>query len=159
MLHTKFCGNRSSCSGEEDFWRVFIIYGRDGHLGHVTQMPLIYFCSPYPWRLYTKFGFDWPSGFRERMFEIVNDNGQTPDHGYTISSPLSLQLRWANNTNKQGGTSPNLWQMEIENHNRSTTLQCSVINYWGPPLTSVDGCWLFRWLRRLNVVPYTWTLS
>ena len=29
MLHTKFRGNRSASSGEEDFWRVFTIYGRD----------------------------------------------------------------------------------------------------------------------------------
>ena len=36
MLHTKFHGNRSAGSGEEDFWRVFTIYGHGGHLGHVT---------------------------------------------------------------------------------------------------------------------------
>ena len=38
-----------------------------------------------------KFGFDWPSGSEEKMFEIVNErttrDGQTPEHGYTISSP------------------------------------------------------------------------
>ena len=27
MLHTKFCGNLSSGSGEEDFLSVFTIYG------------------------------------------------------------------------------------------------------------------------------------
>ena len=26
------------------------------------------------------------------MFEIVNDDGRTPDHGYTISSPTSQGL-------------------------------------------------------------------
>ena len=36
MLHTKLRGNRSTGSGEEDFLVVFIIYGRGGHLGHVT---------------------------------------------------------------------------------------------------------------------------
>ena len=36
MLHTKFCGNRPTSSGEEDFLVVFTIYGRGGHLGHVT---------------------------------------------------------------------------------------------------------------------------
>ena len=35
MLHTKFCENLPVGSGEEDFLRVFTIYG---HLGHVTQM-------------------------------------------------------------------------------------------------------------------------
>ena len=38
MLHTKFPGNPSAGSGE-DFLRVFTIYRRGGHLGHVTQMP------------------------------------------------------------------------------------------------------------------------
>ena len=35
MLHTKFRGNRPAGSEEEDFLRVFTIYGRGGHLGHV----------------------------------------------------------------------------------------------------------------------------
>ena len=38
MLHTKFCGNRSAGSGEEDFQRVSTIYGHGGHLGHVTSI-------------------------------------------------------------------------------------------------------------------------
>ena len=38
MLHTKFRGNRLVGSGEEDFLRVFTIYGRGGHLGHVTSI-------------------------------------------------------------------------------------------------------------------------
>ena len=37
MLHTKSQGHRPSGSGEEDFQRVFTIYGRGGHLGHVTR--------------------------------------------------------------------------------------------------------------------------
>ena len=39
MLHTKFRGNRPTGSGEEDFLRVFTIYGREGHLDHVTRVP------------------------------------------------------------------------------------------------------------------------
>ena len=35
MLHTKFCGNRSTDSGE-DFESVYTIFGHGGHLGHVT---------------------------------------------------------------------------------------------------------------------------
>ena len=38
MLHTKFRGNRPADSGEEDFLRVFTIYGHGGHLGHVTSI-------------------------------------------------------------------------------------------------------------------------
>ena len=62
MLHTKFRENRPAGSGE-DFCRVFIINGRGGHLGHVTQMPQTKYRSPYPRRLHIKFGFDWQSGF------------------------------------------------------------------------------------------------
>ena len=64
MLHTKFRENRPDSSGE-DFRMVFTIYGRGGHLGHVTQMPQTNFLSPYPRRLHIKFGFDRASGFGE----------------------------------------------------------------------------------------------
>ena len=56
MLHTKFRGNRSAGSGEEDFLRVFTIYGHGGHLGHVTSIKLIYFHFHVPKNLHTKFG-------------------------------------------------------------------------------------------------------
>ena len=65
MLHTKFRGNRPAGFGEEDFLRVFTIYGRGGQLGHVTWEINTNFRSPFPKRLHIKFGFDWPSGFRE----------------------------------------------------------------------------------------------
>ena len=65
MLNTKFRENRPASSGEEDFLRVFTIYGHGGHLGHVNQMPQTNFRSPYPRRLQIKFGFDRASGFGE----------------------------------------------------------------------------------------------
>ena len=65
MLHTKFRENRPALSGEEDFLRVFTIYGHGGHLDYVTLMLQTHFRYPYPRRLHIKFGFDWPSGFRE----------------------------------------------------------------------------------------------
>ena len=43
MLHTKFQGHRSIGSGEEDFFKVFTIYGHSGHVGHVTQLICIIF--------------------------------------------------------------------------------------------------------------------
>ena len=43
MLHTKFRENRPAGSGEEDFLRVFTIYGHGGHLGRVTRIMLINF--------------------------------------------------------------------------------------------------------------------
>ena len=36
MLHTKFQGHWVTGSGEEDFLKVFTIYGHGGHIGHVT---------------------------------------------------------------------------------------------------------------------------
>ena len=35
MLHAKYQDHRTSGSGE-DFLKLFTIYGRGGHLGHVT---------------------------------------------------------------------------------------------------------------------------
>ena len=62
MLHTMFQGHRSIGS-EEDF-KVFTIYERGGHAGHVTRTVLTTFHSPDPWRLHMKFGYNWPSSFR-----------------------------------------------------------------------------------------------
>ena len=38
MLHTKSQYHRPSGSGEEEFLNVLTIYGRGGHLGHVTKI-------------------------------------------------------------------------------------------------------------------------
>ena len=38
MLHAKFQDHRTSGSGEEDFLKVFTIYGRGGHLGHLYKL-------------------------------------------------------------------------------------------------------------------------
>ena len=38
MLHAKLRENRHAGSGEEDFRRVFTIYGLGCHLGHVTSI-------------------------------------------------------------------------------------------------------------------------
>ena len=65
MLHTKFRENPPAGSGEEKFLAVFTIYGRDGHLGHVTWISRSNFRYPYTWMLHKKFQFDWPCGFRE----------------------------------------------------------------------------------------------
>ena len=62
MLHTKFRGNRPASSGE-DFFRVFIIYGHDGHLGHVTSIMSSDFHFLVPERFHKKFGSDRQSSF------------------------------------------------------------------------------------------------
>ena len=57
MLHTKFRGNRSACSGE-DFQRVFTTYGHGGHLGHVTSIML------------SDFYFLVPESFHKKLIQI-----------------------------------------------------------------------------------------
>ena len=63
MLHTKFRENRPAGSGEEDFLRVFTIYGRGGHLVHVTRIMLTNFHFLVPESVHTKFSSEWPSSF------------------------------------------------------------------------------------------------
>ena len=62
MLHTKIRRNWPSGS-EEDFLRVFIIYGRGGHLGHVTSNKSSDFHFLVPESFHTKFGSDRHSSF------------------------------------------------------------------------------------------------
>ena len=63
MLNTKFRGNRLAGSTEEDFRRIFTIYGRVGHLGHVTNVMLSNFHFLVPESFHTKFGLDRHSSF------------------------------------------------------------------------------------------------
>ena len=64
MLYARFQDHRTSGSGE-DFLKVFTIYGHGDHHGHVTWNIYTNFRSPFPRRLYIKFGFDKESGFRD----------------------------------------------------------------------------------------------
>ena len=80
MLHTKAQGHWPFGSWEEDFWRVFTIYGHGGHPGHVTQTSRTNFHSPIPLRLHMKFRFNWLSGFGE-------ENGGRTDNGRTDNRP------------------------------------------------------------------------
>ena len=63
MLHTKFHGNRPAGSGEEDFLRIFTIYGRGGLLGPVTSNMSSDFHFLVPDSFHTKFGSDRHSSF------------------------------------------------------------------------------------------------
>ena len=58
MLHAKFQDHRTLGSGEEDFLKVFTIYGHGGHLGHVTCTNYINFLSHFSRRIHVKFGID-----------------------------------------------------------------------------------------------------
>ena len=63
MLHTKFRENRPANSGEEDFLRVFTIYGNGSHYGHVTSIMSSDFHFLVPESFHTKFSSEWPSSF------------------------------------------------------------------------------------------------
>ena len=63
MLHTKFRENRPAGSGEEDFLRVFTIYGHSDHLGHVTSIISSNFRFLVPESFHTKSSSEWPSSF------------------------------------------------------------------------------------------------
>ena len=63
MLHTKFHENRPAGSGEEDFLKVFTIYGHGGHLGHVTRIMSTNFHFLVPESFHKIFGLDWHSSF------------------------------------------------------------------------------------------------
>ena len=95
MLHTKFQGNQPSGSGEEDFFKVFTIYGHGSHLGHVQT-----FFPPLPegciWNL-IEIG---PAVSEEKSFEDV-EGRQIPDNRKqrlpSYKLPQSPWLRGAKN--------------------------------------------------------------
>ena len=63
MQQAKFQDYRTSGSGEEYFLKGFTIYGRGGHLGHVTSIMSSYFHFLVPESFHTKFGLDRHSSF------------------------------------------------------------------------------------------------
>ena len=63
MLNTKFSGNQPAGSTEEDIRRIFTIYWRVGHLGHVTSIMLSDFHFLVPESFHTKIGSDRHSSF------------------------------------------------------------------------------------------------
>ena len=65
MRHAMFQDYRTLGSTEEDF--SIHVYGHGSHLGHVTKTIFkIDVSGIFPVRLRKRFGFDWPSGFREK---------------------------------------------------------------------------------------------
>ena len=64
MIYAKIQPQGVLGSGEEDFLKVFIIYGHGGHLGQQTATVLAIFRSPNLRRLHMKFEQNWLSGFK-----------------------------------------------------------------------------------------------
>ena len=59
----------------------FTLYGRGGHLGHVTQMPRTNFRSPYTRRLHINLALIGQVVFEKKMFENVDGRKRTTDAG------------------------------------------------------------------------------
>ena len=70
MLHIKLQGHQSIGSGEEDFFKVFTIYGQGGHVGHETQLIYINFHSHSPLTFHMRVGFKSPNCFCETSFNF-----------------------------------------------------------------------------------------
>ena len=119
MLHTKSQGHRPSGSGEEDFLRVFTIYGRGGHLGHVTKTIWTNFRSPILRSLHMKYEFNWPSSFRGedvwKCWQTTDDGRRTTDDGRTTDAGVTgilLAHQWAFGSGELKSGSPTSKKLE-----------------------------------------------
>ena len=104
MLHTKFRGNPPAGSGEEDFLKGFYhiwawrpSWSCDPDAANKISFPLP---KEAPHKIWLRLAKQF---LRRRCLSIVDgrkdgrtttdDLRRTPNHGYTISSPMSLRLR------------------------------------------------------------------
>ena len=88
MLNTKFHG---TAGFGEDFLRVFTIYGRGGHLGHVTSIMSSDFHFPVPESFLTKFGSDRHS-LNFCMYKTLGQGQMTFTFNTHISSYIQLDV-------------------------------------------------------------------
>ena len=103
MLHVKFQNHRSPSYEEEDDFKIFVINSHGGHLGHVTMTIYANFHSFFLRMFHIKFGFDWPSSFREEDVRIhvyspgagaVNPLGLKYYHKHKSSSHLLIPSKF-----------------------------------------------------------------
>ena len=95
MQQTKFHGNRPVGSGEEEFRRVFTIYGRGGHLGHVTSIISSDFHFLVPESFHTKFGSDRQCSLRKSSlnFCMYTTLGQGQEMTLTFNTHISSYIQ------------------------------------------------------------------
>ena len=84
MLHTKFQGHQPFGSGEEDFLRFLAYMGMAAILVMWPGLFWTNFRSPVSKRLHMKFGFKWPSGFREDVWKCWEHYTHMDDRGLPI---------------------------------------------------------------------------
>ena len=77
------------------FFKVFTIYGHGGHTGHVTWT--IWTNSRSPSQLHMQFGFNRSRRCLKMLTIYIHTDEKRPT--YSIRSPMSLRLRWANYSN------------------------------------------------------------
>ena len=88
MLHTKFRGNRLTGYGEEDFWRVFTIYGRPSWLCDQHQSSNFHFLVPE--KFHTKLVMNGTAVSEKIWFEIL----YVHNHGQRSKNDLDLQYSY-----------------------------------------------------------------
>ena len=95
-----------SCKSVRRFWRRRFLKGfyhiwawrpscsRDPHAANKLSFPLP---NEAPHKIWLWLAKRFQRRRCLKLWTTTDDDGRTPDHGYTISSPLSLRLRWAKN--------------------------------------------------------------
>ena len=75
----------------ERTFQGFNIYCPGGHFGHLTSTIYINFRSPFQWRLDINWALIGQAVLEKKIFvngartTTTDDDGRTPEHGYTIS--------------------------------------------------------------------------
>ena len=157
MLNTKPQVHWPFGSGE-DFWRVFTIYGRSGHLSHVTQTPRTNFRSPDPWRLHMKFGFDWPSGFGEEdLWKWWTDDGACLYYKLTNKPKGSGELK---TYFPLGSIILHLFENNKLNFDHKKNWSCKLHSSIKKQQIQVQHSILLSWVTNTEVIlVYTYTLK
>ena len=75
------------------------MYGRVGHIVHVTTIPRANFCWPFPWRLHKIFGFDYQAVSEQKMFEHYYINSVVNLNPWCARSRNQIQRRARRKTN------------------------------------------------------------
>ena len=100
MLHTKPQGYWPFDSGEDDFLRVFTIYGHGGHLGSCDPDPANKLSFPHPTEAPYEIGLQLDHRFwGRRSLKMVD--GQT-EHAYTYYYKLTNEPKGSGELKKQG---------------------------------------------------------
>ena len=94
VLHTKPQGHWPFGSGEEDFLKGFYHLWAWGPSWSCDPDPANKLLFPHPTEASYEIRLWYAQRFwRKRSLKMVDDDGWTTDHGYTISSPMSLKAQ------------------------------------------------------------------